>query len=135
MSKRNQPRGVRNNNPLNIRIGNNWQGEALVSKDTEFETFSHPKYGFRAGAKLLRNYQSRYGLNTVRAIIGRFAPPKENETDNYINFVSDQIGVKPDQLISLADDNFLARMMHAMSVMEVGRHYTVDDAAEGVALA
>lgn len=135
MSKRNQPRGVRNNNPLNIRIGNNWRGEALVSKDAEFETFSHPKYGFRAGAKLLRNYQNRYGLNTVRAIIGRFAPPNENHTDNYIKFVSDQIGVKPDQLISLADDNFLARMMHAMSVMEVGRHYTVDDAAEGVALA
>ena len=135
MSKRNQPRGVRNNNPLNIRIGNNWRGEALVSKDAEFETFSHPKYGFRAGAKLLRNYQRRYGLNTVERIIHRFAPPNENHTDNYVNFVARNLGVSPTQSIDLSSDTFLSQMLHAMSVMEVGRYYTVQDAAEGVALA
>lgn len=127
-------RGIRNNNPLNIRIGNNWQGEAK-SKDEAFETFSHSKYGFRAGAKVLRNYQKLYGLNTVSALIGRFAPPNENNTHNYAGFVSKQLGVSPDAPINLSDDETLTTMVHAMSIMEVGRHYSRDDAAQGVAMA
>ncbi len=130
-----QVRGVRNNNPLNIRVGNDWQGEAIISKDAEFETFKHAKYGFRAGAKLLRNYQNRYGLVTVRDIIHRFAPPNENDTKNYSGFVADKIGVSEDAPINLADSELLARMLHAMSIMEVGRHYSLDDAREGVAIA
>lgn len=134
-NKTKTPRGIRNNNPLNIRIGNNWQGEAAISKDAEFETFSHPKYGFRAGAKLLKNYQNWYGLNTVQSIIHRFAPPNENHTDNYVAFVASQMGVNPNQPVNLSDNATLTRMIHAMSIMEVGRHYTLEDAAQGVALA
>lgn len=127
-------RGVRNNNPLNIRKGNDWEGEAMLSRDLEFETFSHSKYGFRAGAKLLRNYQSIHGLNTVREIISRFAPPNENHTDNYARFVAKNLSVGLDEPLNLGSDQLLAKMLHAMSVMEVGRYYTVEDAAEGVRL-
>lgn len=135
MYKTLKPRGVRNNNPLNIRKGNDWQGESLISKDAEFETFKHAKYGFRAGAKLLRNYQTRYGLNTLTDLIHRFAPPNENHTDNYVQFVAQQVGVGATQVINLSDDALLSRVLHAMSVMEVGRYYSIEDAAEGVALA
>mgnify|MGYP007032335315 CR=1 FL=1 len=33
------PRGIRNNNPLNIRIGNVWLGEVQSPDDPEFEQF------------------------------------------------------------------------------------------------
>jgi hypothetical protein len=34
------PRGIRNNNPLNIRIGNDWQGERKPNTDGAFEQFA-----------------------------------------------------------------------------------------------
>ncbi|WP_238132274.1 structural protein [Vibrio cincinnatiensis] len=132
------PRGVRANNPLNIEISsaNNWRGKVTPSIDKRFETFSDSKYGFRAGAVTLRNYQSLYGLYTLNEILNRFAPPNENKTDNYAKFVGDQVGVGVNESIDLQDGETLARVLHAMSIMEVGRgYYTLDDARKGVAIA
>jgi hypothetical protein len=133
MSKVN--RGIRNNNPLNIKKGNNWKGETAVSSDPIFETYTDPKYGFRAGAILLKNYQRLYGLSTVRELINRFAPSSENNTNNYVAFVAGQMGVSENQSLDLNDSSTLAKMMHAMSVMEVGRYYSLSDALSGVKLA
>lgn len=130
-------RGIRNNNPLNIRISSNaWTGKVTPSKDKAFETFSDSKYGFRAAAKLIRNYQNLYGLNTLSGIIHRWAPASDNnDTDNYIQFVSSKLGVNRNAPLNLYDDAFMARLVHTMSIMEVGRYYSLSDAAEGVALA
>ncbi|EGQ8484468.1 structural protein [Vibrio parahaemolyticus] len=130
-------RGIRINNPLNIRIsGNAWTGKVTPSKDKAFETFSDSKYGFRAAAKLIRNYQNLYGLNTLSGIIHRWAPASDNnDTDNYIQFVAGKLGVNRNAPLNLYDDAFMARLVHTMSIMEVGRYYSLSDAAEGVALA
>lgn len=70
------PRGVRNNNPLNIRESKGdrtqWEGEHALDLDKSFEEFSHSVYGFRAGARVLRSY-SRQGYKTLSEIIHRFA--------------------------------------------------------------
>jgi len=128
-------RGIRNNNPLNIKEGNNWQGERTDNIDPVFEEFEHPKYGFRAGAKLIRNYEKFYGLNSVRGIITKFAPSSENDTENYIAFVAKEIGTNSSNTLNLWDDELMAKMIHAMSIMENGRHYSLSDARKGVALA
>ncbi|MGB9544518.1 structural protein [Vibrio harveyi] len=130
-------RGIRNNNPLNIRIsGNAWAGKVTPSKDKAFETFSDSKYGFRAAAKLIRNYQNLYGLNTLSGIIHRWAPVSDNnDTDNYIQFVAGKLNVNRNAPLNLYDDAFMARLVHTMSIMEVGRYYSLSDAAKGVALA
>ena len=52
------PRGIRNNNPLNIRKGNDWQGERHPQTDKEFEEFESLTMGFRAAFKLLKNYMN-----------------------------------------------------------------------------
>ncbi|MFA0443029.1 structural protein [Vibrio sp. 10N.286.49.C2] len=128
-------RGIRNNNPLNIRISNNaWTGKVTPSQDKAFETFSDHKYGFRAAAKLVRNYQMLYGLNSINEIIGRWAPSHENDTANYSQFVAGQLNVSPNAALNLADNELLARLVHAMSIMEVGRYYSLSDAKQGVAL-
>lgn len=132
------PRGVRANNPLNIEISgaNNWRGKVTPSIDKRFETFKDSKYGFRAGAVLLRNYQTRNGLYTLSGIINRFAPPNENKTENYAKFVGDSVGVGVNQSIDLQDSEMLSKVLHAMSVMEVGHgYYTIDDVRKGVAIA
>ncbi|MFA0084432.1 structural protein [Vibrio sp. 10N.261.51.F12] len=128
-------RGIRNNNPLNIRISNSaWTGKVTPSQDKAFETFSDSKYGFRAAAKLIRNYQSLYGLNTINEIIARWAPSHENDTRNYSQFVAGQLNLSPNAALNLSDSNLLARLVHAMSIMEVGRYYSLSDAQQGVAL-
>lgn len=83
----NTPRGIRNNNPGNIRWGSDWKGLKKDGKqqDPSFCVFETPEYGIRALAKLLQNYQLLYGLNTPRKIINRYAPPTENETVSYID--------------------------------------------------
>lgn len=79
-------RGFRNNNPGNIRHGNNWQGEK-PGNDSQFETFVSVEYGIRAIHVLLDTFARHYGLITIEDIITRYAPPHENHTVNYINAV------------------------------------------------
>ncbi|GLX80891.1 virion protein [Thalassotalea eurytherma] len=86
-----QTRGIRNNNPLNIRKGENWLG--LVGDDGAFAQFETPEHGIRAGARILRTYRNKYGLNSVHAIINRFAPPSENNTTSYIDHAAAFVGV------------------------------------------
>ena len=70
-----QPRGIRNNNPGNIRRnGDPWQGLAKDQTDREFFTFQSAVYGIRALARLLITYQDKYGLCTIEGIITRWAP-------------------------------------------------------------
>jgi hypothetical protein len=82
------PRGIRNNNPGNIRepAGDRtqWVGERATDDDPAFEEFVSPVDGIRALAIVLRNYQRKHGLSTVEQIIGRWAPPSENDTAAYI---------------------------------------------------
>lgn len=83
----------RNNNPGNIKASphNNWLGEG--EPNGGFESFQTPEHGVRAMAKNLYTYNERDGLNTVGGIISQWAPPSENDTDAYIDFVADEMGV------------------------------------------
>lgn len=92
------PRGIRNNNPGNIRKSRDaWQGLADVQPDSAFFTFVSPVYGIRALAKILRNYRDKYGLTTVTGIISRWAPPNENNTQAYAQAVASAMGVSPSE--------------------------------------
>ena len=91
-------RGVRNNNPFNIKNSlNHWKGKKAFSekKDKTFEEFYNISFGLRAGVLLLRNYINE-GYNTVDKIISRFAPPVENFTSNYITYVESFVNTDGD---------------------------------------
>lgn len=89
-------RGIRNNNPGNIRIGQDWVGERHDdTPDSAFEEFLEPKFGVRALARVLKTYYNKYSLRTIEAIIGRWAPPNENNTPAYIRSVANGMGVSP----------------------------------------
>ena len=116
------PRGIRNNNPGNIRHGQNWQGLNLDGRniDPAFCVFKSPVFGIRALAKVLMNYKKIHGLNTVRQIISRYAPPNENQTKAYIQTVAQQIGVYPDTVIDIEERGILTVFIKAVIRMENG---------------
>ncbi len=118
----NQPRGIRNNNPGNIRHGANWQGLNPNSKEIDpyFCVFQTPVAGIRALAKVLINYKKIYGLNTVRQIISRYAPPNENQTTAYVQSVARQLGVLPDVVIDIEERGVLTVFIKAVIRMENG---------------
>ena len=87
---------IRNNNPGNIKnSGTNWDGQ--IQSDGKFVRFASPEMGVRAMMKTLITYQDKHKLSTVREIISRWAPYGENDTGKYIDFVSQRMGVDPDQ--------------------------------------
>ena len=81
------PRGIRNNNPLNIRRekGQFWKGEVVSPiEDREFVQFAGLEYGLRAAFCILRTYRDKYKAVCIEDIITRWAPPTENDTRRYI---------------------------------------------------
>lgn len=118
------PRGIRNNNPLNIRKGNNWQGERHPQSDPAFEEFSCMVYGLRAGFILIRNY-IKQGHNTLEKIIHRWAPPSENDTDHYLAYVATATGLRPDARLSFIESDKMCAIIRAMCQIE--SRYTPTD--------
>lgn len=82
-------RGVRNNNPANIRrSATKWAFLKPVQSDKQFCQFLEIRYGIRAFFILMRTYRYKYSLKTPREIINRFAPVSENDVEAYLNFLS-----------------------------------------------
>lgn len=129
---------ILNNNPGNIRLGDNWEG-SISGSDSSFVTFATPEHGVRAMTRTLESYQDRHGLTTVNQMISRWAPPNENNTTNYVNYVAGQMGVDPNSPIDLsANPELQQRMIRAMIRMEGGpeaESYFAPHIAEGVAMA
>ena len=131
------PRGIRNNNPGNIRHGANWQGLNSNGRniDSVFCVFESPVFGIRALAKVLINYKKIHGLNTVRQIVSRYAPPNENQTAAYIQTVAKQLEVYPDTKIDIEERGVLTVFIKAVIRMENGiQPYSDEVIQEGIDL-
>ncbi len=118
------PRGIRNNNPLNIRRSKDqWQGLSKTQGDRSFCQFETLEYGWRAAFHLLtRTYYHKYRLYTIRGIVSRWAPPSENNTEAYIANVSRLTGIDPDEPLGIPSEKPSRWMMLglAMAIQENG---------------
>jgi len=120
MAKITVPRGIRNNNPGNIRKSTSqWLGK-IEGKDEEFETFDTATHGIRALAALLLVYQRKYSLRTVHEIISRWAPGTENNTEMYIKHVCFLTGFLSDQRLTLNSFSTLLKLVKAIIRHENG---------------
>ena len=114
-------RGIRNNNPLNIRHGKSrWVGMRKVQTDKAFVQFTERVFGYRAAFVLLRNYIGR-GVNTIGKIIARWAPPGDgNNTQAYIEYVSSTTGIDASLELAFEDKAKLVEIVRSMAHMESG---------------
>nr|DAF08337.1 MAG TPA: virion protein [Caudoviricetes sp.] len=94
-------RGLRNNNPCNLKSSKNTKWDGQVGSDGKFIIFESPEYGIRACAKNLKNYQHKNGLDTLRSMVYRMGPPHENDTKKYVRNLSNIVGVSPDEKINV----------------------------------
>lgn len=133
-------RGVRNNNPGNIEKGIAWKGLASSQPDSRFATFVHPKWGFRAIARILLG-DWKEGQNTVRSLIEEWSPPidvfqgkaQAQNTEAYVQAVAKHLHVGADQPINVPTQ--LPKLLDAIARHEnAGYRYDPAIIAEGIAL-
>lgn len=119
-------RGVRNNNPGNIRLtfdskGNPtyWTGE-IKGTDKDFKTFKSMPYGFRAMFITLNSYFNK-GFDTVSKIVSRYAPAADNnDTAAYIRNVAMRLNVNENLPLKFSDVETVKKLIAAMSRQELG---------------
>ena len=126
------PIGLRNNNPGNIRPGDNWQG--MIGENGGFVVFSDVAWGIRAMCTDLRT-DINQGQNTIRKLITEYAPPSENDTAAYIRYVVAVTGIAADTILQQTADTF-KRLARAIMNIELGTTYsamvTDADILEGI---
>ena len=118
MKKYEASRGWRNNNPLNIRRGEQWSGLCARQTDPQFCQFLNKSFGYRAAVKILKSYARLFAQQgkpwTVENIVGRWAPPQENRTEAYL------ARVLPAPLWTKPGVVQAATMLAAMTCVECG---------------
>lgn len=129
------PRGIRNNNPLNIRVGNVWLGEVKNPTDPHFEQFNSMEYGLRAGFVLLRRYIRHYKRLTIEDIISSWAPSNENNTRAYIDTVVKVSGIPRKEILHYSNKDAMCKLVDAMCYVENGTHVSMEKISKGYDLA
>ena len=126
---------ARNNNPLNIRPGQPYEGLATPSQVGGFANFVSAPFGFRA---VFLNYihKADRGINTIRKLISEWAPPSDgNDTESYIATVAKKTGYGSDETINLKTWEVGSKVCYAQTEVETGEpfenNFTVAQMAEG----
>lgn len=125
--------GYKGCNPLNVRASSvKWRG-SIGQSDNGYVIFSTPMDGIRAAATVIKNYGTKYGINTVRDIVSRYAPASENPTDDYIANVCKSTGYQPDEKLDTKNPEVLKKLVTAMMKQEIGDvPYSEETINEGV---
>ena len=133
------PRGIRNNNPGNLRRSNdNWQGLASEQTDPQFFQFTAPEWGYRALIKTLQTYRRKHGLQTIAELISRWAPANENNTSAYIRSVCREMQMPStyvpdveDKGTMVEDKGTMCALAAAISKHENGVDAVMEDVERG----
>lgn len=131
-------RGFKNNNPGNIRKNkrNPWVGKIENGTDSAFEQFVYPEFGIRAMMKLFVTYSKRYKLNTITKILSRYAPNNENDTEKYIQFVSQKTGKGANDPLDMTNEQEMSEFIKSLIQMENGSQpYNDQQISTGIKMA
>lgn len=126
------PRGIRNNNPLNIRLGDKWLGLEEEQNDSQFCQFIALRFGLRAGFIILYRYLSRK-IDTTEKIINTWAPSSENNTESYIKAVLKMAWWGRYDRLRFSDKKIMCALVQAMIIVECGQnidYYLIENGYE-----
>ena len=129
------PRGIRNNNPTNIRHSARFEWDGELEPDSDgFCRFTSMALGVRAAAKNLTTKIKR-GENTIRALITAWAPADENDTESYIEAVCNSTGITSNWPLTAKPETLCALIKAIIRHENGGNFVSPETIAEGVALA
>ena len=98
---------------------NNFGNIRPAGQSTGFATYATPEAGIKAVDDNLKAYGSK-GINTISGIIGRWAPPSENDTPAYIKAVSQRLGISADQPLDMNNPAVRQALGTAITLHEKG---------------
>ena len=99
-------RAWRNNNPGNLEDGKFARNNGAIGTDGRFAIFPDTATGFNAMASLLAT--NSYQKLTIEGAINRYAPPNENNVENYLKSIERQTGFpRSTPMNKLSKDNLL----------------------------
>lgn len=123
------PRNLRNNNPGNIEYGAFARAHGATGSDGRFAVFPDKETGSAAMDALLQKYANRDGLNTVTGIVGKWAPPGENDSKGYAASVAKRLGVGPNDRLDMSDPSIRQKLGREMARIEgSAKAYSLGDA-------
>ena len=117
-----------NHNPANLTDNESkWVGrvptpERLIKegRPTRFVAFDNDFHGLRAAFINLKNGYFAKNYNTIEKIITKWAPPKENNTAGYIDYVSKSMGIDKNETLNPKDKGQMFLLLRAICVKESG---------------
>ena len=135
------PRGIRNNNPLNLRISNNpWLGKVKNNTDGAFEQFTAIEYGLRAAFRNIQTIVKRRERNhlttTIKDLIHIWAPASDGNNETvYCKTIADKTALQPNDTINLKSKNFMCLLVYGMAWQENGQAVSMGRIESGYYLA
>lgn len=119
----------KNNNYMNIKQlsnGGTWLGQRGVDKFGHV-IFEDPAYSIRACAIVLKNYQEKHGIDTIKKLVNRFCT---SNREPYARHLSKKLGVGVDEKIRLTD--YMPQLLAGIAQFETGmvlakEHYALLD--------
>lgn len=116
--------GFKQNNVFNIR-GDGIPYLGKTGMKNGFSVFSDRIYGIRAVYKDMI-YKTSHGVDTISKIINMYAPPSENNTKKYIDFIVKKTGIGKDSKINGLP--LIRKIIKAIAIFETGYLVTDEEA-------
>lgn len=120
-----QPRGIRNNNPLNIiKTSIPWQGKLDDEHNTDgrFEQFDTMEHGIQAAIKNVRQHIKQDARHLIRTTmsreIHRWCP--DETAESYVQQVTKMATIQPNEILEYNNQNQICRLLWAMTRVENG---------------
>lgn len=125
------PRGLRNNNPLNIRWSKNeWLGKVKNNTDGAFEQFLTIEYGLRAAFLNIRTIirrRAQQNLSTnIKQLVHVWAPESDHNNEmSYVITIAKKTGLQPNDIVNVKNKTFMCLLVYGMAWVEVGTALTM----------
>lgn len=122
LNRKDVPIGLQNNNIGNLRGKDAWEGKIGMSATGGYVQFADVSWGIRAFLTNLYTQINKYGLDTPKKYISKYAPSFENPTQTYINKFSRDLGIGENDKIP-TDADSLHKIVRSQMEMELGHKY------------
>lgn len=106
------------NNVLNIRASKSFSWAGQTGATRGFCDFEGIEMCRRAGLYLLMRSYRRAGVVKLEGVLKRWAPPTENNTSAYVDYVCLRSGLQRGFVLRFLSD--FASVLAAMEIMEIG---------------